>query len=133
MPKRPHVLVEEYLEQLLSFGLSSLVFTFLDQAEILPEAHAQSLSSQRISFLGHVWRLLVIYGIFGLIFGWKMDQPPEEATNSEVVVLADAKASALDRNYRAALSRALAIHWPESQGVLTDFLDRGTVLEKEKG
>eukprot|EP00435_Cladocopium_sp_Y103_P053579 s274_g17.t1 len=55
----------EYLEQLLSFGLSSLVFTFLDQTEILPE----------------------------------------EAVNSEVVVLVDAKASALDRNYRAALSR----------------------------
>lgn len=29
---------QEYLEQLLSFGLSSLVFTFLDQTEILPEA-----------------------------------------------------------------------------------------------
>eukprot|EP00438_Fugacium_kawagutii_P027119 Skav234325 [mRNA] locus=scaffold3161:59874:69070:+ [translate_table: standard] len=32
----------EHLEQLLSFGLPSLVFTFLDQTEILPEEVANS-------------------------------------------------------------------------------------------
>eukprot|EP00434_Breviolum_minutum_P016619 symbB.v1.2.014652.t1/scaffold1063.1/size201213/7 len=63
-PVNLHIFAD-YLEQLLSFGLSSLVFTFLDQTEILPE----------------------------------------EALNTEPVALVDAKASSLDRNYHAAVTR----------------------------
>ena len=39
---RPNRMCQDYLEQLLSFGLSSLVFTFLDQTEILPEVAESS-------------------------------------------------------------------------------------------
>ena len=38
----PNRMCQDYLEQLLSFGLSSLVFTFLDQTEILPEVAESS-------------------------------------------------------------------------------------------